>query len=563
MHGRGGRGEIAGSHTCYHSVFMRSRGPIEATLVVLAATALAIALTYPVAFKLDRVGRVNTDDGRFSIWNVAWVAHALTTDPLRVFHANIFYPQPYALAFSEANLGAGLLGTPVWLATGNPYTTHNVVFLAAFVLAGAGAYYLTRYLTASRGAAGVAGVLFGFCPFIFARTAHVQLLFIGWLPFCMLAFHRLVDRPTVTRSVALGVVLWATALSCAYYGIFAGLMVALGTLVYGIARRLWRSVDHWIAIGLAAFISIGLTLPFFLPYLFVQSDGGFTRTLDDARQYAANLAAWGASAAWAHRWWLPALGGFNEVLFPGILTMLLGTAGVWLMWRRAPATAVLYILIAACAFWSSFGPDAGLYRIFYQTIPVFSFLRAPARMGILVTLALVVFAAVAVSRLLTLVKRPLWLSVGLALLAVAELATVPLDQFRDVPPVSPVYRVLATLPRGAVAEFPYWYERPDFPRHAFYMLNSTAHWQPLVNGYSDHIPAEFRNTVLPLSSFPSRESFGILAKAGARYVVFHLDMYNTRLRERLLERLDTYSAYLRPLAREDSVWLYEIVDWPN
>ena len=34
------------------------------------------------------------------------------------------------------------------------------------------------------------------------------------------------------------------------------------------------------------------------------------------------------------------------------------------------------------------------------------------------------------------------------------------------------------------------------------MLNSTAHWQPLVNGYSDHIPADFRKTVVPLSSFP-------------------------------------------------------------
>ena len=123
--------------------------------------------------------------------------------------------------------------------------------------------------------------------------------------------------------------------------------------------------------------------------------------------------------------------------------------------------------------------------------------------------------------------------------------------------------MLATLPRGAVAEFPYWYERYDFPRHAYYMLNSTAHWQPLVNGYSDHIPSDFRRSVVPLSSFPSRESFAILAKTGARYVVFHLDMYNVRLRERLLDRLETYSPYLRPIVQEGSVWLFEIVDWPN
>jgi hypothetical protein len=406
-------------------------------------------------------------------------------------------------------------------------------------------------------------VLFAFCPFIFARTAHVQLLFIGGLPWCMWAFHRLVDRPTVWRSVALGLLLWATALTCAYYGIFAGLMVGLGTLVYAASRSRWRSPDYWIAVALAAFVSVGLTLPFFLPYVHVQETGGFVRTLDDARQYAANLGAWGASSAWAHRWWLPALGPFNEVLFPGILTLVLGAIGAVLLLRRARDTAVLYLAIAICAFWSSFGPDAGLYRILYETIPIFSFLRAPGRMGIMVTLSLVVFASIAVAHLLARVRRPLLVTAVMSIAAIGELTTAPLSQFRQAEPLSPVYRLLATLPHGAVAEFPYWYQRQDFPRHAYYMLNSTAHWQPLVNGYSDHIPSDFRETVIQLSSFPTRESFGILAKTGARYVVFHLDMYNTRLRERLMERLDTYSPYLRPLAKEESVWLYEIVAWPN
>jgi hypothetical protein len=464
----------------------------------------------------------------------------------------------------------------VWAITANPYTTHNVAFLASFIIACAGAYYLCRYLTGSQPAAALGAILFGFCPFIFARTAHIQLLFIGTLPACLLAFHRLVDRPTVSRSVTLGALLWATALTCAYYGIFAGLMVALGALTFAISRGSWRSRDYWAAIFLAAFVSIGLTLPFFLPYISVQNEMGFARTLDDAQAYSANLPAWAASAAWAHRWWLPSVPGYNEVLFPGILTTILGTAGaVWLLRRpAAPAqmptnvrltrdVAVFYVLVAAFACWSSFGPDAGLYRVFYATIPVFSFLRAPGRMGIMVTLALVVLATGMVARLAGHRHHGTRVLAIMAVAAFAELATMPLVGFRRAEPLSPVYARLASLPHGVVAEFPYWYRRSDFPRHAAYMLSSTAHWKPLVNGYSDHIPDDFRKTVLPLSSFPSRESFGILARADARYVVFHLDMYNTRLRERLFERLQTYSPYLRPLAQEGSVWLYEIVDWPN
>ena len=68
---------------------------------------------------------------------------------------------------------------------------------------------------------------------------------------------------------------------------------------------------------------------------------------------------------------------------------------------------------------------------------------------------------------------------------------------------------------------------------------------------------------MPLSSFPTRESFRILGRVGTRYAVFHLDMYDARSRDRLIERIGTYGAYLRPLVQEGDVWLFEIVGFPN
>ena len=55
------------------------------------------------------------------------------------------------------------------------------------------------------------------------------------------------------------------------------------------------------------------------------------------------------------------------------------------------------------------------------------------------------------------------------------------------------------------------------------MLNSTAHWQPLVNGYSDHIPADFRALATMLATFPSRESFDALRDRHVRYLTFTAD----------------------------------------
>src|SRR5580765_8321475 len=132
------------------------RGWRELAVVVLGFAALTVLLTWPLALHLGTIGRADNGDGRISIWNVAWVARTLVVDPMHVFDANIFYPHRWTLAYSESNLGAGLLAIPVYWATANPYAAHNSVFLLSFVLSAVGTYYLVRYLTADRRAAAVA-----------------------------------------------------------------------------------------------------------------------------------------------------------------------------------------------------------------------------------------------------------------------------------------------------------------------------------------------------------------------------------------------------------------------
>src|ERR1700687_1717448 len=145
----------------------------ELALVLLGFGALAVALTFPLAFRLGTVGRVDIGDGQLSIWNVAWVARTLIVDPPHVFDANIFYPHRWTLAYSETNLGAGALAIPVYWATRNPYAAHNFVLLVAFVLTAIGMYYLVRHLTGDRRGAAVAAICFAFCPYVFAHLPHI------------------------------------------------------------------------------------------------------------------------------------------------------------------------------------------------------------------------------------------------------------------------------------------------------------------------------------------------------------------------------------------------------
>ncbi|MGH9383135.1 MAG: DUF6044 family protein [Vicinamibacterales bacterium] len=552
---------------------MRLGGLAEAICAILAGVVLAFINTYPLITKFTSAARLDSTDGRWSVWVVSWVAHALTTDPLNVYRANIFYPHDNALAFSEANLVEGALGVPAWLLTQNPMTTHNSVFVLSFVLSFVATYYLVRHLVADRRAAAVAGVLYAFCPYVFGHFPHIQLLMIGGLPVCLLAFHRFEEHSTTSRALVLGVSLWLMGLTCAYYGLFAGGIVALGSITLAFAHnRLW-DWQYWRGVAIAAIVCVGLTVPFFLPYLEVQQDVGFSRTLTEAYRYSANAGAWLASAAWAHSLWLPYVRGFTEVLFPGIVTVVFGVAGAWIGLTRLSSKGkergsridrgivVFYVLTAVVSFWIALGPAAGLYTLLYRSLPIVSMLRAPARTGVVVALCLVVLASVAMARLLKGQRRATLLGVVLFVLASADLFRAPV-RMQDRDPLPPAQHMLARLPAGPVAEFPFWYERLDYHRHAYYMLNSTVHWQPMVNGYSDVIPQDFRDNARPLSSFPDPASFDILERIGARYALFHLDSYDERSREKLLARLKEYEPYLRPLHTDGELWLFEIVGFP-
>ena len=299
--------------------------------IVLVATALAVSvlMTWPLASGMGHLGRTqNSGDGRFAVWNVAWVAHALTTSPADLFDANIFYPHRRALAFSEANIGAGTLAVPIWAATHNPFAAHNSVVLMAFSASVIFTWLLVRRLTGDGAAAAAASILFAFCPYVFAHTAHIQLLMVAGIPLSLLAFHRLVDAPSPQRGVTLGLALAAQAMSCAYYGVSVGLTIGYATLFYAWSRRLWTTTRYWIAIVIAAASSLVIVVPFFLPFLAIQEETGFARSLDDARQWSAYVRSYLASGSHAHAWLLPLIRDWNAaVLFPGFLSIGLGLAG--------------------------------------------------------------------------------------------------------------------------------------------------------------------------------------------------------------------------------------------
>ena len=69
-------------------------------------------------------------------------------------------------------------------------------------------------------------------------------------------------------------------------------------------------------------------------------------------------------------------------------------------------------------------------------------------------------------------------------------------------------------------------EVPFYPAHAVflngeYVLNSTAHWRLLMNGYSGYTPASYRRFADAFWYFPRDYAIGAMKAAGVTHVMVH------------------------------------------
>jgi hypothetical protein len=84
-----------------------------------------------------------------------------------------------------------------------------------------------------------------------------------------------------------------------------------------------------------------------------------------------------------------------------------------------------------------------------------------------------------------------------------------------------IYSLLATEPgRVVLAEVPFYPAQAVF-ENAGYVLASTAHWRPLMNGYSGYVPGSYRKYAASFWYFPEDFAIQEMRKAGVTHIMVH------------------------------------------
>ena len=113
---------------------------------------------------------------------------------LHLFNAPIFYPEPRALAFSDAMLLPGLAAAPLRFAGLSPLTAYNLALIAAFVTSGLAMFVLVRFLSGRADAALIAAVTFTLAPYRLDHLDHFEMQMAMWMPIGLWLWHRAADR---------------------------------------------------------------------------------------------------------------------------------------------------------------------------------------------------------------------------------------------------------------------------------------------------------------------------------------------------------------------------------
>lgn len=278
---------------------------MNSRIAAVTYAALALVLTWPLALGMGRDVPGDLGDSLLNMWILGWGAEhvpKLLTGAIswsQFWNANIFHPDPLALALSEHLFGQTLQILPVYWLTGNIILCYNLLFISTFALSAFGTYLLVRDLTGDKRAAFIAGLVYGFLPYRIASVPHVQVMSSQWMPFALYGFNRFISLPRRSepgfgRAQAAALAGGTAALvmqnwSCGYYLLYFAPFVPLF-----VVHRMWtegrlKDVRIWISLAAAAVVTLACALPFLLPYQAVQKTFGIERSFGEVVLYSANV----------------------------------------------------------------------------------------------------------------------------------------------------------------------------------------------------------------------------------------------------------------------------------
>ncbi len=513
---------------------------------------IALAMFYPLTLHMNYNAPGTGADTYQNLWDIWWVNYAVFNLHTNMFYTRIlFWPIGSSLVSSTIAPLMGILSAPLQ-AIGTVFA-YNIMFFLGFALSGLAMFILADYLTKSKYASVIAGIVYAFSAFHIAQSyAHIHFINIEWVPLFVYFLLKVVHDHSGFKSIStwadiagmsvsfalttlMGNVEQTIILAAALIFLIAAMAIAKGTRKRVLSLRFALSVAIFIVVAFA----IGSWN--FIPIIHAISAPGGITSVNYLNNRIANQ-QWSASAA----------GLFIPSYFNGVIYRSGVPNWIYLLFAADPVERVDYIGYAVLALsayaiykyrrdmavwaagavifiWLALGPSFGLFAA-YHSVPLFHVVREPGRFQLISTMFMAVLAGFGAKALLNEIapnhaserRHRNILYAALAIIIIIMLIEnngIPTGSVREITSVSvpALYSDLARQPGNfsiiglpaipASANNTYLYQGMD----TFY--TSITH-KPLVGGY---VGRQNATSMLLLYNIPLAEEASTLIANGSAY----------------------------------------------
>lgn len=522
----------------------------------------SIYITFPLIFHLGDLV-TGLGDEFVIAWTQNYVIHALTTNPLSLFEANLYFPYHNTLAYSDLHLISSILGIIPLALFGQPIAVFNFTVISSLILLGFSIYLLCFYLTKNFWASLLAGTLVIFSPAVLDKVVHVQILAIEWVPLAILFFIKFLDKQK-SRYIMVSLLFF---LIQTYNSFMPGYFILFSYVFIFVSRFLKKKKQTLRIVTkkniLLVILSFVLLIPIIIPYYKVSKEFNYTRDIHDAVHFAIQPEDLFYTIPLSRL--EPFLNGLpfnqhaeNGEFKPGYLGFIFTLLTAFIVYRfiryfkKNSDGMNTFVLIGFLGLVLSLGPVLHLgrqtvhipfpiplpYTLFYYLLPGFQGFRNSARFEVLFILLIAIAIALALNTLLKKYSAKKQIFVYFLLIAgcVIEfnfpMKFYPVPQRKNFPQV---YSWLNTTPKYAsVIIMPAYnwnmpYAAEEIKREYF----STENFRRTVNGYSGFSPPPWQELLMNLhKNFPDGKTLKTLKNLGITYIIIDKEMYDKGFKER-------------------------------
>ena len=491
-------------NSTYSNDLVTKRKFVEHVSVVFVFSVLAVIITFPIIldFASEAAG-IECYDKCHMMWQFWWTAFSFENG-LDFQHSDyIFYPDGTDIGGNVAYFTTFIGFLLVQLL--DYVTAWNIIWFLGLVFGGYGCYLLANNFNKNYLSSIIAGIIFTFTTYHMAHSmTHIGLSMIVWLPIFVLFLFKLLEKQSRYYSIMGGIIFLLVSLTHLYYSVFITMFSIIFFVIYIFRQK--KVSNRTFTTNFSILLLIGLISTSALFFSNYTSNDEFPdRTLSEHIEYSVSL----------ENLILPTPMHTTQKLSDNVTTQLqienfvfLGYSVIFLsalaVIRYRQNHIWFWVLICGIFLLMSFGPELKIFgqptgigmpdKLFYDTIPGWDEIRAPARFVVLANLALAVLTSYAVYGLIkdrfSSFKQQIILTSIIGFVILFEFSMIPFSSYTE--PIPSIYEEIKNdeskfavlpVPIGGTGDGMLMSD----PRILYHQL---YHEKPIYGGYGSRVSYE-------------------------------------------------------------------------